>query len=503
MYRTLLADTKFWRGLGRHNKGGIVASDDSSTITLPELTMRVASSDFQCMLGDVGDLFIDFAFIQIGNLVGSGSSASVYRGSLRQTDVAVKVSTPPEVTAEELLKIRQEALLNSKLRHPCIVSFYGICIRPPQIGIVIEYCDHGNLRESLEKDIAEWTPLRRLDAALDACRAVAYLHSQGYMHRSVCRVFWLLMVVIVSALHLYRDIKPENYFVTRSWKVKLGDFGESTTIKEEAQVSDSGGRMTVLGTIAYMAPELVEGKAFYSEAIDIYALAITIWQIWTGNDPFDGVDTFSLYDMIMRGKRPPLPTGAPPGFAEIISDGWDPSAYHRTSAQGMADSLSVVVDDYRADHTRNRTASESSRSTAASESLQVLGSSSVIDDENLLSLPYSESKRPSLLRLSSALYEDGTISPVHSGRHNFRMSTGFGSDTDYDCLDNGTGSAQQSCDMNLDLDLTGYTDDELYQGYGRKSAIDIKKSNPLIPQLKGIMTIVSPKKTKAKNKVIW
>ena len=188
LYRTLLADTKFWRGLGRHNRGGLVAfthTDDCSmpSIALPELTMRVASSDFQNMLGDVGDLFIDFAFVQMGPLVGRGSSADVYRGSLRQTDVAVKVSTPPEVTADELLKIRQEALLNSKLRHPCIVRFFGICIRPPQIGIIIEYCDHGNLRESLERNMAEWTPIRRLEATRDACRAVAYLHSQGFMHR--------------------------------------------------------------------------------------------------------------------------------------------------------------------------------------------------------------------------------------------------------------------------------------------------------------------------------
>jgi hypothetical protein len=188
MYRTLLADTKFWRGLGKHNKGGITASiplsESSSPRTiLPELTMKVAANDFQSMLSGVNDLFIDFAFIQIGPMVGRGASAVVYRGSLRQTDVAVKVSTPPEVTADELLKIQQEAVLNSKLLHPCIVRFYGICVRPPQIGIVIEYCDHGNLRESLERDIAEWTPLRRIEAALDACRAVAYVHSMGYMHR--------------------------------------------------------------------------------------------------------------------------------------------------------------------------------------------------------------------------------------------------------------------------------------------------------------------------------
>jgi serine/threonine protein kinase len=67
-------------------------------------------------------------------------------------------------------------------------------------------------------------------------------------------------------------------------------------------------RMTVLGTVAYMAPELVNAQPVYTEAIDVYAMGITFWEIWTGKDPFAKENTFSLYQLIAQGSRPEIPS---------------------------------------------------------------------------------------------------------------------------------------------------------------------------------------------------
>ena len=79
---------------------------------------------------------------------------------------------------------------------------------------------------------------------------------------------------------MHRDVKADNLFVTDKWKIKLGDFGESRAIlklseagmNEAAKERDSAQwdqRMTVLGTVAYMAPELVNAQKQYTEAIDM------------------------------------------------------------------------------------------------------------------------------------------------------------------------------------------------------------------------------------------
>jgi hypothetical protein len=259
------------------------------------------------------------------------------------------------------------------------------------------------------------------------------------------------------------------------------------------------------------APELVHGDSFYSEAIDIYAMAITIWQIWTGNDPFDGVDTFSLYDMIVSGKRPPLPQGAPAGFAEIIADGWDSSAESRVSAQTMADRLTVIVERYRTDIEHHRPSAKTRADSVDShESMQILGNCSLVDDEpNAIALPMPGHVPRSLSRHISQKYSDEIVSPVHTPMHS-PMRKHF--TTQYNSLDDTTDEelnivpeqALEKLNCDISLDMSGYTDDELYQGYGRKSAADIKRSNPLIPQItKSIIAAVkSPSVTKKKKQSV-
>ncbi|KAJ1419674.1 kinase-like domain-containing protein [Ochromonadaceae sp. CCMP2298] len=271
-------------------------------------------------MSDVGKISIDFAYLQLRKIIGHGASSEVYVGRYKSREVAIKVSNPPEITEEQIDGFVAEAKIASSLFHPNVVEFVGICVRPPQIAMVFEFCEGGNLKSSLTSSPHLWTPLRRIDACTDACRAISCMHNLRLIHR---------------------DLKAENFFVGAEQVVKLGDFGESTRFRSMESARTK--RMTILGTVAFMAPELIAAHKHYTESIDIYALAVTMWEIWTGRDPYEDISQFEIYEKVAQGYRPGLPTDSPPGFNDILVSAWQEDAANRPTAAEMVEQLEELV----------------------------------------------------------------------------------------------------------------------------------------------------------------
>lgn len=342
MHCTLVADTKYWRGLGRHNRDIFRGID---AIQTPNMTVEVASSEMQDIVQAVNEGLIDFASLQIGELIGSGASANVYFGKFNGVSVAIKTFCPSEVTTDSLEKIRAEYKIISQLSHRNVVRFYGICVRPPRIALVSEYCAHGSLRECFKKFKDKWSPLRKVRAAADAACGLAYFHSHGYLHR---------------------DVKSDNFFVDRLWNVKLGDFGECKALRQSLMnpnvVKPVAGRMTIIGTVAYLAPELIRAEKQYTAAIDIYGLGVTMWEIWCQDDAFKEYETFALYDKVLNGERPPLPA-IPDSqgknhqeegeilkkYVAIMEEAWSSQAELRPTASNIFDRIEAIL-AYAAPH---------------------------------------------------------------------------------------------------------------------------------------------------------
>ena len=233
---------------------------------------------------------IDFSFLKRGDIIGHGASSRVYKYCYLKKDVAMKILSP-ELTDEVLDAFVHEANLMLTFDHRNIVKFYGICVRPPQIGLVVELCSQGDLKGHLKTKSHYWSPPRKLRACLECAAALAYLHSHNIIHR---------------------DVKCHNFFVDNNYTVKLGDFGESS-------VKDPVRNMTILGTVGYMSPELIAGDKHYTTAIDIYALAVTVNEIWVGEEPFCDITNFlKIYDLVLNGTRPTLTSDAPPTVIRLI-----------------------------------------------------------------------------------------------------------------------------------------------------------------------------------------
>jgi serine/threonine protein kinase len=372
IWRVLKADTEHWRGLGQR-----AVALQSIFRQKHRLHERVSSKGLHVMIEMHRKYIIDFAYLDIKEQIGIGASASVFRGVLQnKTPVAVKVYTPSDVTEDTVAEFSHEAALCGALHHPNIVKFYGMCVCPPTICLVSELCQ-GNL-EDITKSIA-----RRKHASagrqlvvnvgymLDAARAVAYLHS-------------------FSPSFLHRDIKPSNFLVDSNYVVKLTDFGESRSlpflqqnlasfnckdfgredIKKKKKLelmsiplpvehvqdnrapspkhSNKVDKLTVKGTVHYMAPELIRGRAgtaLYGEAADVYSLAVTMWDILYPLEekyPDTNNNHIKVFEAVLHGKRPPLNNSLHPALRRVIKESWDTAPGKRPSAQYIVEVLEGV-----------------------------------------------------------------------------------------------------------------------------------------------------------------
>lgn len=236
----------------------------------------------------------------IGNKFASGAHSRIYRGIYKQRAVAVKMVRIPTHKEETRAKLEQqfksEVRLLSRLYHLNIVQFIAACKKPPVYCIIMEYMSQGTLRMYLNKkepySLSIETILR---LALDISRGMAYLHSQGVIHR---------------------DLKSSNLLLNDEMRVKVADFGTSCL---ETQCPETKGNM---GTYRWMAPEMIKEKP-YTRKVDVYSFGIVLWELTTALLPFQGMTPVqAAFAVAEKNERPPLPASCQPALAQLIKRCW-------------------------------------------------------------------------------------------------------------------------------------------------------------------------------------
>ncbi|NVB41697.1 protein kinase [Pseudenhygromyxa sp. WMMC2535] len=218
--------------------------------------------------------------------VGHGGMAVVYRGrdTILDREVAVKVLHTHLADREESRRrLQREAKTVAKLRHDNIVEIFDSS--DPASGaesyIVCEFIHGVTLRDWLDE---RWSPRPALAAMIAhrLCLPLEHAHSMGIVHR---------------------DIKPENVMIRDDGCLKLMDFGIAQ-ILDTQRLTTTG---QLLGSPAYMAPELISGKPV-DKRIDIFALGVMLYQLATNELPFSGRNPAQVLNRILEGdfKRPSL-----------------------------------------------------------------------------------------------------------------------------------------------------------------------------------------------------
>jgi serine/threonine protein kinase len=269
---------------------------------------------------------------EVQSLLGSGGMGEVYRArdARLARDVAIKVL--PTFLSQDLDRLRrfeQEARAAAALNHPNILAVFQMGTYEGAPYLVSELLEGGTLREQLVRGPM---PLRKaVDYGVQIARGLAAAHEKGIAHR---------------------DLKPENLFVIKDGRVKILDFGlakllRRLTTSDHSTVTASGTEPgVVMGTVGYMSPEQVGGKAADHRA-DIFAFGAILYEMLTGKRAFQKPTSAETMSAILNEDPPAISSlaASPPALQRVVQRCLEKNPEQRfQSASDLAFALEALSD---------------------------------------------------------------------------------------------------------------------------------------------------------------
>ncbi|XP_050161098.1 lysM domain receptor-like kinase 3 isoform X4 [Malus sylvestris] len=208
------------------------------------------------------DIFSSTDGFSDSRLLGHGRYGSVYYGLLREQEVAIK-----RMTATKTKEFLSEIKVLCKVHHSNLVELIGYAASDEELFLIYEYAQKGSLKSHLHdpqnKGHTSLSWIMRVQIALDAARALEYIHEHTKSH------------------YVHRDIKTSNILLDGSFRAKISDFGLA---KIFGKTSDGEATVTkVVGTYGYLAPEyLSDGRA--TAKSDIYAFGVVLFELISGKE---------------------------------------------------------------------------------------------------------------------------------------------------------------------------------------------------------------------------
>jgi serine/threonine protein kinase/tetratricopeptide (TPR) repeat protein len=235
---------------------------------------------------------------EVKSLLGSGGMGEVYRArdSRLGRDVAIKV-LPSSLSADSdrLRRFEQEARAAAALNHPNILAVFQMGTYEGAPYLVSELLEGETLREQIKR--GRMSMRKAIDCGVQIARGLAAAHEKGIVHR---------------------DLKPENLFVTKDGRVKILDFGLAKLTQPQSSSENSAPTFTdgteagvVMGTVGYMSPEQVRGRAADHRA-DIFAFGAILYEMLAGKRAFQKPTSPETMSAILNED--------PPGISQVTAN---------------------------------------------------------------------------------------------------------------------------------------------------------------------------------------
>ncbi|XP_012410180.1 mitogen-activated protein kinase kinase kinase 4 isoform X9 [Trichechus manatus latirostris] len=260
---------------------------------------------------------------QRGNKIGEGQYGKVYTCISVDTGelMAMKEIRFQPNDHKTIKETADELKIFEGIKHPNLVRYFGVELHREEMYIFMEYCDEGTLEEVSRLGLQEHV-IRLYSKQITI--AINVLHEHGIVHR---------------------DIKGANIFLTSSGLIKLGDFGCSVKLKNNAQTMP-GEVNSTLGTAAYMAPEVItraKGEG-HGRAADIWSLGCVVIEMVTGKRPWHEYEhNFQIMYKVGMGHKPPIPEKLSPEGKDFLSHCLESDPKMRWTASQLLDHSFIKV----------------------------------------------------------------------------------------------------------------------------------------------------------------
>ncbi len=245
---------------------------------------------------------------EITELIGVGGMADVYKATdiIDNKIVAVKILKKEFAENEEFLRrFRNESKAIALLSHPNIVKVHDVGFSDKIQFIVMEYIDGITLKEYIENEkVLTWKD--SVHFIIQILRALQHAHDRGIVHR---------------------DIKPQNIMLFTDGTIKVMDFGIAKFAREDGRTATD----QAIGTVHYISPEQARGDVT-DEKSDIYSVGVMLYEMLTGQKPFDTDNPVTVAVMHMQNtaERPrAINPDIPAGLEEIILRAMEKDAENR------------------------------------------------------------------------------------------------------------------------------------------------------------------------------
>jgi serine/threonine-protein kinase len=255
----------------------------------------------------------------IGARIARGGMAAVYEALDTRLDRECAVKIMHSGLGDDgafAERFKREARAAARLSHPNVVSVFDQGEDPTVDGalyLVMELVPGRTLRDVI-RDEAPLQPVRAVDLIEPVVSALAAAHRAGLVHR---------------------DIKPENVLIAdepSGSRVKVADFGLAKAVSADTQHTATGG--VIIGTVSYLAPELVvDGTC--DARVDVYAAGVILYELLTGRKPHEGESPIAVAYKHVHEDVPP-PSRLVPGIPAYL-DALVARATARDRAQRPAD----------------------------------------------------------------------------------------------------------------------------------------------------------------------